>query len=74
MNRYCRYFNDSTDSSMRRAKANAIYEKKIRKDIFLEMEMPLKENFGGGGGILQYYPKSSMLIFSLLNKAYHSIS
>ena len=28
-------------------------KKKISNDIFLEMERPLKENFGGGGGILQ---------------------
>lgn len=62
---------------MRRVKANAKYEKN-KKRYFSGNGNAIKGEFGGGGGagmdILQYYPKSSMLIFSLLNKAYHSIS
>lgn len=61
---------------MRRVKANAKYEKN-KKRYFSGNGNAIKGEFGGGWGgadILQYYPKSSMLIFSLLNKAYHSVS
>lgn len=61
---------------MRRVKANAKYEKN-KKIYFSGNGNAIKGEFGGGEGgmdILQYYPKSSMLIFPLLNKAYHSIS
>ena len=74
MNRYCRCFNDSTDSFPWEELKQMQSMKKNKKRYFSGNGNAINGEFeGGGGGILQYYPKSSMLIFSLSNKACHSV-